>query len=46
MNYNDHVTKARIFYETHIPRIDGRTGDNGLPHVFGWVMVTTMMGQN
>lgn len=46
MDYNARVTASRIFYETLIPRIDGQTGVNGLPHVFEWVHVRTKLGMN
>lgn len=46
-DYNAHVTAARIMYETWYPRIMPPYGDgNGLPHVFEWVQVISMIGTN
>lgn len=45
-DYNEHVNKARIMYETLVPRIDGYTGTNGLPHIFAWAPVKYLLGQN
>lgn len=52
LDYNAHVTAARVMYETWYPYIDGQTcivhgkGTKGLPFVFGWAHVVTMIGTN
>lgn len=45
-DYNARVTAARVMYVTLIPRIDGRTGVNGLPYIFERVRIKQLIGTN